>query len=63
MTTLQDEIRNSMSPQAVALIVAHLHAVIGISAAAKEAQWFTAQLVELVGGPDELNELFEEVGV
>jgi len=62
-TQLQEVIKEVMSPQAVALIVAHLQTVSGDSKAAKEAYWFSDLLTETVGGPDALNDLFEEVGV
>jgi uncharacterized protein with von Willebrand factor type A (vWA) domain len=56
-------IRDNMSPQAVALIAAHLQTINGDSDAACEARWFSDQLIAIVGGPDALNNLFEEVGV
>ncbi len=63
MTELQQAIQEAISPQAVAVIVAHLQAVRAESDAADQARWFCKQLVELVGGAKELNALFDEVGV
>ena len=61
--TLADAIRDNMSPQAVALIIAHIQSINGDSDAANEARWFADQLVAIVGGPAAVNALFEEVGV
>jgi hypothetical protein len=47
----------------VALIVAHIQSIDGNSVAAIDARWFADQLVAIVGGPDAVNALFEEVGV
>ena len=60
---LMNEIRDAMSPQAVALMVAHLQSVGGPTNANLEVAWFRDALVDLVGGPDAVNVLFEEVGV
>ena len=61
--TLKTTIQDAMSPQAVALMIAHLQTCDGNSAAHREVAWFRDQLTEIVGGPDALNNLFEEVGV
>ena len=55
--------RENMTPQAVALIVAHLQTVGGDSEAAQQVEWFRSELVDILDGPDALDELFEEVGV
>ena len=60
---LQNEIRDCMSPQGLAMMIAHLQCVDGSTPAATEAAWFRDELVKLVGGADALNALFEEVGV
>jgi hypothetical protein len=60
---LADAIRDNMSPQAVALIVAHIQSIDGNSDAAHEARWFADQLVAIIGGPAAVSALFEEVGV
>ena len=60
---LQDEIRESLSPQAVALIVAHLQTCDGVSVAHREVSWFRKILTETVGGHKAVNDLFDEVGV
>ena len=63
MSKLQDEIREHMSPQAVALTVAHLQTVYGEGPACAEVQWLRDQLTEMVGGSEELGRLMDEVGV
>jgi len=60
---MKAEIKDAMSPQAVALLHAHIVTISGDSDAAREARWFAAALVEIVGGPDAMNALYEEVGV
>ena len=60
---LKNEIREAISPQAVALMIAHLLCVDGDGAPQREVRWFTDQLVDLCGGHDAVNTLYEEVGV
>lgn len=55
-------IRENMSPEAVALIVAQVLTVSGQHPAFAEVAWFRKQLIEIVGGPDALSDLFDEVG-
>ena len=61
--TIKTTIKDAMSPQAVALMIAHLQACDGNSDAHCEVAWFRKQLVEAVGGPDAASALFAEVGV
>ena len=61
--TMKTAIQEAMSPQAVALMIAHLQCCDGNSAAHGEVDWFRKQLVEMVGGADAVNVLFDEVGV
>ena len=56
-------IQEAMSPQAVGLMIAHLQCVDGNAGAHQEVAWFCKLLVELVGGPDAVNNIFEEIGV
>ena len=60
---MKAEIKDAMSPQAVALLHAHIVTIDGDSDAAREARWFAAALVEIVGGTYAMNALYEEVGV
>lgn len=61
---LQELLRDNMSPQAVALMIAHLQTCdTHKGPAAKEVAWFVEVLTETVGGVDAVNDLFEEVGV
>jgi hypothetical protein len=61
--TMQAELKETFSPQAVALIIAHLQCCDGNATAHREVAWFRNQLVALVGGAEAASELFEEVGV
>jgi hypothetical protein len=61
--TMQAEIKDTLSPQAVALIIAHLQCCERKAQAHCEVEWFRKQLVALVGGSEKVNTLFEEVGV
>ena len=61
--SLAEWMRENMTPQSVALMVAHLSTVNGTTEAALQVEWFRSELVDVVGGPAELNKLFEEVGV
>ena len=61
--TVKTTIKDAMSPQAVALMIAHLQTVDGNRGASAEVAWFREILVEAVGGPDAASALFDEVGV
>jgi hypothetical protein len=60
---LRDVLRDSLSPQAIAAIAAHLHGIVKTSdeKVNGEAAWFTGQLLELLG--DQYNALCEELGL
>ncbi len=61
MQKLMEEMKDNLSPQAVAIIIAHLQTVNFDSAAAMEVLAFRTELESLVGS--ELGNLFDEVGV
>ena len=63
MDTLKDAIRDSLSPQACALIIAHLQTVAEQVPAASEVRWFVDELTELCGGSDAVNALYDELGI
>jgi hypothetical protein len=57
-------IRDAMSPQAVALMIAHLQgATCKDKQAVKGVEWFVEVLTNTVGGPDAVSSLFDEIGV
>ena len=57
-------IRENLSPQAVAAIVAYLQpATTKNDAVNRQLRWFTERLTELVGGPNALNRLTDELGL
>jgi len=60
---MQDAIRDNLSPQAVAVIAAHLHGMVNTKndAVNREVAWFTEQLLDMVG--DQYNALCEETGL
>ena len=61
---LKDVLRDNLSPQAVAAIVAYLQpARTKNKAVNHELQWFAERLTELVGGPEQQGRLAEEVGL
>ncbi len=61
---LQEAIRDTLTPHAVAAIAAHLQpARSGDPDVDREVAWFTAQLIELLGGPQGYNGLIEEIGL
>ena len=61
---LTDAIRENLSPHAVAAIAAYLQpAHTNNSTVDREVQWFTEQLAQTLGGPDQQNRLAEELGL
>ena len=61
---LFDALKDNLSPQAVAAIVAYLQPAKTKSPAVdREVRWFADQLTVLVGGPEQQNRLAEEVGL
>jgi hypothetical protein len=61
---LKDVLRDALSPQAVAAIVAYLQpAKTKDKAVNHELNWFAERLTELVGGPEMQGRLAEEVGL
>ncbi len=61
---MESEIRDAMSPQAVALMIAHLQgATCKDKQAVKGVEWFVEVLTNTVGGPDGVSSLFDEIGV
>ena len=60
---LSRAIRDSLSPEAVATIVAHLQPALGHKTTGPEIRWFISFLTKLVGGKDALAGLLDEVGL
>jgi len=61
---LTDALRENLSPHAVAAIAAYLQPVRTMDPeVVRQVRWFAELLTELVGGEDELNRLYEEVGL
>lgn len=61
---LSDAIRENLSPEAVATIIAYLQPVgVDDPKVQREVQWFSDQLTETLGGVDQFNRLMEEVGL
>ena len=61
---LFDAIRGHVSPHAVAAIVSYLQPVSTRNPAVnKEVEWFSEQLVELLGGYEQQTRLAEELGL
>jgi hypothetical protein len=61
---LIDAIRDNLSPQAVATIIAYLQPVsVDDARVQREVRWFSDQLTETLGGADHFNRLMEEVGL
>ncbi|HUU84682.1 MAG TPA: hypothetical protein VM243_14375 [Phycisphaerae bacterium] len=61
---LRDVLRDNLSPQAVAVIVAHIESIrTNNHAVSVQVRWFADTLIELVGGPDQLNRLYDELGI
>jgi len=60
---LREALRDSLSPQAVAAIAAHLHGLVHTKSDAvnRQVAWFTEQLLDMVG--DQYNALCEEAGL
>jgi len=61
---LVDAIRDTLSPQAVAVIAAFLQpARTANNDVDKQIRWFADTLVKAVGGQDTMNGLYDEVGL
>jgi len=60
---LRDVLKDNLSPQAVAVIAAHLHGLVHTKSDRmnREVAWFTDLLLNLVG--DQYNALCEEAGL
>ena len=59
-----DAIKDNLSPQAVAAIIAYLQPAKTKDAKInREIEWFSEKLVEAVGGNAALNQLMDEVGL
>jgi hypothetical protein len=60
---LRDVLRDSLSPQAVAVIAGHLHGMVNTKSESvnREVAWFTELLLDMVG--DQYNALCEEAGL
>jgi len=59
-----DAIKDNLSPQAVATIIAYLQPVrVKDKAVQREVDWFREELVKAVGGNAALNQLMDEVGL
>lgn len=58
-------LQESLSPQAVALIVSNLHSVNAPQnpRVTQEVIWFREELVRLLGGPQACNDLYKELGL
>jgi len=64
VNSLSDALRENLSPQALAAIVAHLQIVrTNDEAVNAQVRWFADTLVELVGGPEQINRLYDELGI
>lgn len=65
MKTVQEVMRENFTPEAIALMIAHLQgATCGRDPGAETSvEMFVECLSDLVGGPDAVNALFEEIGV
>ena len=61
---LAEAIRETLSPEAVAAIVAYLQpAKTNDESVNRELGWFALELVDLLGGYDEQSQLAEELGL
>jgi hypothetical protein len=59
-----DAIKDNLSPQAVATIIAYLQpARVKDAKVQREVEWFGEELVKAVGGSAALNQLMDEVGL
>ena len=62
--SLIDMVKEHLSPQAVAAIIAYLQpARVKDKGVQREVEWFSEKLVEAVGGNAALNQLMDEVGL
>ncbi len=63
-TDLTATIRDNLSPQAVAAIVAYLQPVATRDAKVnQEVTWFSEQLVDALGGHEQVGRLMDELGL
>lgn len=61
---LIDALRENLSPEAVATIIAYLQPLsIDNPKVESEVLWFSELLTRLLGGPEQFNRLAEEVGL
>ena len=61
---LHDVLKDSLSPEAVAVIAAYLQpAYCGQEQVDRQVRWFAEQLVELLGGDDAFNRVCDELGL
>lgn len=61
---LFDALQDNLSPQAVAAVVAYLQpATTNNDAVNRQLRWFAERLTELVGGPEQLARLGDELGL
>lgn len=61
---LRDVLKDNLSPEAVAAVVSYLQPVSTRSSAVnKEIEWFSGQLVELLGGHQQQTRLANELGL
>jgi hypothetical protein len=65
MNTVQDVMRENFTPEAIALMIAYLQGATCLRdpGAETSVKAFVECLTELVGGPDAVNALFEEIWV
>jgi len=59
---LVDALRENFSPEALATIAAHIQPAALVQKNI-EVKWFYDRLTELVGGPEAMGRLFDEVGL
>ena len=61
---VQNVLKDNLSPEAVAAMVSYLQPVSTRSSAVnKEIEWFSGQLLELLGGHEQQTRLAEELGL
>ena len=64
MDALRDAMKENFTPEAIALMVAHLQGAKSENGnAQRQVEMFSQFLVDLVGGHKAVNSLFEEIGV
>jgi len=61
---LTDALRDNLSPQAIATIIAYLQpAHVNDANVQRQVQWFSELLIQTLGGPEQFNRLADEVGL